>query len=198
MYDILELNKKLLPELREIAKELNIKRVDSFKKQELIYKILDQQAIAASEAKTSRKDNNSGQRPVKSQMAAEEKTPQSDRQRRGRPKKNENRPQPQNQPQNRQEPAQPEKPIVAESSCCSEQGTTAASHSKTPTSAGKKKRRKTPDCKRSNFSTGESRFNLNLTILYLDVMTGIREDKIMITRTASRVSVKTTGTISKD
>ncbi len=116
MYDILELNKKLLPELREIAKELNIKRVDSFKKQELIYKILDQQAIAASEAKTSRKDNISGQRPVKSQMAAEEKTPQSDRQRRGRPKKNENRPQPQNQPQNRQEPAQPEKPIVAESS----------------------------------------------------------------------------------
>ncbi len=57
MYDILELNKKLLPELRDIAKELNIKRVDSFKKQELIYKILDQQAIAASEAKTSRKDS---------------------------------------------------------------------------------------------------------------------------------------------
>ncbi len=114
MYDILELNKKLLPELREIAKELNIKRVDSFKKQELIYKILDQQAIAASEAKTSRKDNNSGQRPVKNQLAAEEKNPQSDRQRRGRPKKNENRPQPQNQPQNRQEPAQLEKPIVAE------------------------------------------------------------------------------------
>jgi len=28
MYDILELNKKLLPELREIAKNLKIKRVD--------------------------------------------------------------------------------------------------------------------------------------------------------------------------
>ncbi|HDP76481.1 MAG TPA: transcription termination factor Rho [Bacteroidales bacterium] len=48
MYDILELNKKLLPELREIAKSLNIKKVESFKKQELIYKILDQQAINAS------------------------------------------------------------------------------------------------------------------------------------------------------
>jgi transcription termination factor Rho len=48
MYDILELSKKLLPELREIGKELNIKRVESFKKQDLIYKILDNQAILAS------------------------------------------------------------------------------------------------------------------------------------------------------
>lgn len=55
MYDILELNKKLVPELREIAKELKIKRVESFKKQDLIYKILDQQAIVASEMKTSEK-----------------------------------------------------------------------------------------------------------------------------------------------
>jgi transcription termination factor Rho len=45
MYDILELNKKLLPELREIAKGLQIKRVESLKKQDLIYKILDQQAV---------------------------------------------------------------------------------------------------------------------------------------------------------
>ncbi len=56
MYDIVELNKKLLPELRDIAKELNVKRVESFKKQDLIYKILDQQAILASEAKASRKE----------------------------------------------------------------------------------------------------------------------------------------------
>jgi len=49
MYDILELNKKLLPELKEIAKQLNIKRVESLKKQDLIYKILDQQAINASQ-----------------------------------------------------------------------------------------------------------------------------------------------------
>ncbi|WP_075601682.1 transcription termination factor Rho [Saccharicrinis aurantiacus] len=51
MYDILELNKKLLAELKEVAKELNIKRIDSFKKQDLIYKILDEQAIIASEKK---------------------------------------------------------------------------------------------------------------------------------------------------
>ncbi len=57
MYDILELNKKLLPELREVAKELKIKRVESFKKQELVYKILDQQAITVSEAKSTKKES---------------------------------------------------------------------------------------------------------------------------------------------
>jgi transcription termination factor Rho len=51
MYDILELNKKLLPELREIAKGLQIKRVESLKKQDLIYKILDQQAIIDASSK---------------------------------------------------------------------------------------------------------------------------------------------------
>lgn len=52
MYDILELNKKLLPELREIGKELKIKRVESYKKQDLIYKILDAQALQNAENKS--------------------------------------------------------------------------------------------------------------------------------------------------
>lgn len=51
MYDIIELSRKLLPDLREIAKELKIKKVESYKKQDLIYKILDTQAILASERK---------------------------------------------------------------------------------------------------------------------------------------------------
>ncbi|WP_319480526.1 transcription termination factor Rho [uncultured Draconibacterium sp.] len=51
MYDILELNKKLVPELKEIAKELKIKRVESYKKQDLIYKILDTQAVLEAENK---------------------------------------------------------------------------------------------------------------------------------------------------
>lgn len=51
MYDILELNKKLVPELRDIAKDLNIKRAESYKKQDLIYKILDIQAIQEAEQK---------------------------------------------------------------------------------------------------------------------------------------------------
>lgn len=45
MYDILELNTKLLTELREIAKSMGVKRVETMKKQDLIFKILDQQAI---------------------------------------------------------------------------------------------------------------------------------------------------------
>ncbi len=54
MYDILELNKKLVPELRDIAKGLRIKRVESFKKQDLIYKILDTQAVQEAEKKERR------------------------------------------------------------------------------------------------------------------------------------------------
>ena len=56
MYDIVELNKKLLPELRDIAKALDVKKIESFKKQDLIYKILDQQAIVVSEAKSAKKE----------------------------------------------------------------------------------------------------------------------------------------------
>ncbi len=52
MYDILELNKKLLPELKDIAKGLKIRKIDSYKKQDLIYKILDTQAILEAEKKT--------------------------------------------------------------------------------------------------------------------------------------------------
>ena len=46
MYNIIQLNDKNLSELQIIAKELGIKKADSFKKEELVYKILDEQAIA--------------------------------------------------------------------------------------------------------------------------------------------------------
>lgn len=45
MYDIIELNSKLVSELRDIAKQLNIPKVDKLLKQDLIYKILDHQAL---------------------------------------------------------------------------------------------------------------------------------------------------------
>ncbi len=45
-YNILELNEKLLPELQSIAEELGIKKISSLKKDELIYRILDEQAIS--------------------------------------------------------------------------------------------------------------------------------------------------------
>jgi transcription termination factor Rho len=55
MYDILELSKKLVPELRDIAKELKIKKAESLKKQDLVYKILDQQAIETTETRMAEK-----------------------------------------------------------------------------------------------------------------------------------------------
>jgi transcription termination factor Rho len=51
MYDILELSKKLVPELRDIARDLKINKADILKKQDLIYKILDQQAIETTDTK---------------------------------------------------------------------------------------------------------------------------------------------------
>ncbi|MFW5792868.1 MAG: transcription termination factor Rho [Bacteroidota bacterium] len=73
MYDIIELNNKLLSELKEIAKSLGIKKVESFKKQELIYKILDTQALNPSkeilkaEKKPRIRQTNQPQRPVNKQ-----------------------------------------------------------------------------------------------------------------------------------
>jgi len=53
IYNILELNEKLTIELRTIAKELGIRRPDAYKKDELIYKILDEQAILEARNKNS-------------------------------------------------------------------------------------------------------------------------------------------------
>jgi len=88
MYDILELNKKLLAELRDIAKELKIKRVESFKKQDLIYKILDTQAIVVSESKAAKKESPRKEGPKKERQSnASEEAPAQARKRPGRPKK---------------------------------------------------------------------------------------------------------------
>ena len=53
IYNIIELNEKLTTELRLLAREMGIRRPDAYKKEELIYKILDEQAIA--EAETQKK-----------------------------------------------------------------------------------------------------------------------------------------------
>ena len=45
MYDIMELSNKSLEELYVIAENLNVKKVKSYSKDELVYKILDEQAI---------------------------------------------------------------------------------------------------------------------------------------------------------
>ena len=51
MNNIIQLNDKDLSELQVIAKELGIKKTDSLKKEDLVYKILDEQAIAGATKK---------------------------------------------------------------------------------------------------------------------------------------------------
>src|SRR6187200_1844580 len=51
MYDILQLNDMLVPELLDIAEQLKIPNAKKLNKQDLVYKILDGQAIKASEKK---------------------------------------------------------------------------------------------------------------------------------------------------
>ena len=69
MYDILELSNMLLPELRDIARELKIKRTESLKKQDLIYKILDQQAIEATEKRKSNIAEGKIENPLNDQVS---------------------------------------------------------------------------------------------------------------------------------
>ena len=47
MYDILQLNDMLVPELKDLAEQLGISGFKKLTKQDLIYQILDQQAVAA-------------------------------------------------------------------------------------------------------------------------------------------------------
>ncbi len=58
MYDILQLNDMLLPELLDIAEQLRITGAKKLDKQGLIYKILDSQAVQASETKEDPKKKN--------------------------------------------------------------------------------------------------------------------------------------------
>ena len=53
MLDILQLNDMLVPELKELAEELGLKGYKRLNKQELIYKILDHQAVAGKEKESS-------------------------------------------------------------------------------------------------------------------------------------------------
>jgi len=57
MYDIIELNGKLVNDLKEIAKSLEIKGIEGLKKQDLIYKILDHQALHPTEINPIQKES---------------------------------------------------------------------------------------------------------------------------------------------
>ncbi len=62
MYDILELKKKKLQDLQDIANQLEIEEVKSYKKLELIYQILDKQALKPINGETKTKPKLNHQR----------------------------------------------------------------------------------------------------------------------------------------
>ncbi len=68
MYDILQLNDMLVPELLDIAEQLKIPNAKKLDKQALIYQILDKQAVTASAAKGT-DDKNKRKRIVKTSTA---------------------------------------------------------------------------------------------------------------------------------
>src|SRR5688572_19724117 len=59
MYDILQLNDMLVPELLDIAEQLKIPNAKKLNKQDLIYKVLDKQAVSASDTKGAPADDKS-------------------------------------------------------------------------------------------------------------------------------------------
>jgi transcription termination factor Rho len=69
MYDILQLNDMLVPELLDIAEQLKIPNAKKLTKQDLIYKVLDKQAVASSDSKASAEEKGKRKRIVKTSTA---------------------------------------------------------------------------------------------------------------------------------
>jgi transcription termination factor Rho len=62
MYDILQLNDMLVPELLDIAEQLKIAGAKKLEKQDLVYKILDKQALTAKDVKSDGDDDKPNKR----------------------------------------------------------------------------------------------------------------------------------------
>jgi transcription termination factor Rho len=69
MYDILQLNDMLVPELLDIAEQLKIPNAKKLDKQALVYQILDKQAVAASAVKSAPEEKGKRKRIVKTSTA---------------------------------------------------------------------------------------------------------------------------------
>lgn len=107
MYNIVELNSMLVAELRKIAKDLNIPRAEKLVKKDLVYKILDSQALKPAtgqlqketpvvkkrgrrkktETVTSDKEEKPVEKPEEKKEVKTEKTETPQPRRRGRPRK---------------------------------------------------------------------------------------------------------------
>ena len=77
MYDIITLNSKLVGELRQIAKELEIPKHEKLIKRDLIYKILDQQALNPGKEQTQNEQHRE-KRPYKPGRTENNKPQQKD------------------------------------------------------------------------------------------------------------------------
>ena len=77
MYDILQLNEMLVPELKEIAEQLELKGYKRLSKQDLIYKILDHQAIVGKDTKSAPKKSASTVTP-KAEKPKSKKVPKKE------------------------------------------------------------------------------------------------------------------------
>ena len=75
MYDILQLNEMLVPELKEIAEQLELKGYKKLSKQDLIYKILDHQAVVGGNGDSSEAPKAETKEPAKEEPKAETKEP---------------------------------------------------------------------------------------------------------------------------
>src|SRR5271154_3743108 len=79
MYDILQLNDMLVPELLDIAEQQSISNAKTLEKQELIYKILDKQAVMNnSEKKSVEPEKPKRKRIIKTAPAVSEAAPPAD------------------------------------------------------------------------------------------------------------------------
>ena len=91
MYTIDELNLKLLSELKEIAEQMGVKNAKRLAKEDLVYKVLDQQALGTSPQPTAKKPVGESRRTTVTNMEAERKM---------RPRRRENvAPTPENAPE---------------------------------------------------------------------------------------------------
>ncbi len=121
MYDILQLNDMLVPELRDIAEQLGLKSYKRLSKQELVYKILDEQALGGKDEPSS---NGSAKKAKPAAKAAEEKAKPKSKRKRVRVEKDEEETQEeqvQETPKQEtpaepaaEESSQPEKPVKEE------------------------------------------------------------------------------------
>ena len=114
MYDILQLNEMKVPELREIAENLDVKKYKTLNKEDLVYKILDNQAISKEEVVAVEDKNGSTENKAKRKRrprVVKDKTEEAASIFKDQPKPEKKVEEPVKQPELKLEAAEEEKPV---------------------------------------------------------------------------------------